>query len=332
MRAALFFGIGMSMGCSNMDSAGDMSFGEASPGEDTLVEPGTLTAGAWDDNLNYDVFQRYLDDTAALQMSGAPRYSTAEHDAAWARAQDRSPRRLLDISLVVDTTGSMGDELGYLQVEFEALAAQITQAHPDAEQRWSLVLYRDLEDAYLTEVTPFTADLDAFQASLKAGTFDGGGDYPEAPDAGLQEALALEWREGGHARLVFWIADAPHHDEQRETMTAVIQEAAARDVHIYPIAASGADDLTEYTMRTAAQLTLGRYLFLTDDSGVGNPHKEPDIPCYYVTTLSDAVLRMVDIELSGEYREPTEEEIIRVGGDLADGACVLEDGEVVQGF
>ena len=62
-------------------------------------------------------------------------------------------------------------------------------------------------------------------------------------------------------------------------------------VHVYPVASSGVDELTELSMRSAAQLTGGRYLFLTDDSGVGGEHKEPSIPCYVVTKLDDALLR-----------------------------------------
>jgi hypothetical protein len=69
-------------------------------------------------------------------------------------------------------------------------------------------------------------------------------------------------------------------------------------VHIYAVAASGVDELTEDTMRSAAELTGGRYLFLTNDSGVGGAHKEPEIPCYFATHLDDAILRMVDIELT----------------------------------
>ena len=39
-----------------------------------------------------------------------------------------------------------------------------------------------------------------------------------------------------------------------------------------------------------AALTQSRYLFLTDDSGIGNPHAAPAIDCYLVTRL-DALLR-----------------------------------------
>jgi hypothetical protein len=52
-------------------------------------------------------------------------------------------------------------------------------------------------------------------------------------------------------------------------------------------------------MRTAAQVTGGRYLFLTDDSGIGGAHQEPTIPCYFVTALSRAMIRMAAMELSG---------------------------------
>ncbi len=62
-----------------------------------------------------------------------------------------------------------------------------------------------------------------------------------------------------------------------------MRAARSLDVHIYPVASSGVDELTELTMRSAAQLTGGRYLFLTDDSGVGGAHMEPSIPCYFVT-------------------------------------------------
>jgi hypothetical protein len=85
-------------------------------------------------------------------------------------------------------------------------------------------------------------------------------------------------------------------------------------------------------MRASAQLTGGRYLFLTDDSGVGGSHLEPSIPCYFVTRLNDAMLRMVDMEMTGEYREPEPASILRTGGDPTDGACTLESGETVRIF
>jgi hypothetical protein len=143
----------------------------------------------------------------------------------------------------------------------------------------------------------------------------------------------LAWRsDPATARLAFWVADAPHHTGRASALVAAVDVAASQDVHVYPVASSGVDELTEYAMRSAAQLTLGRYLFLTDDSGVGGEHKEPTIPCYFVTRLDDAILRMVDIEMSGVYREPLAAEVIRAGGDPADGACTLQSGQTVFAF
>ena len=85
-------------------------------------------------------------------------------------------------------------------------------------------------------------------------------------------------------------------------------------------------------MRAAAQLTGGRHIFLTDDSGVGNQHAEPSIPCYFVTKLDDAILRMVDVELTGAYREPAALEIMRVGGDPQNGVCTLPEGQSATVF
>ena len=194
-------------------------------------------------------------------------------------------------------------------------------------------MYRDHGDAYLTRSFDFTSDLDALRAELEKQDADGGGDTPEAADAALADMNALDWRAGDDvARLAFWLADAPYHAEDAEAMADGIRSAAGLDVHMYPVASSGVDDFTELMMREAAQLTGGRYLFLTDDSGVGGEHKEPNIPCYFVTRLDHAMLRMVDIELTGDYREPAESEIIRKGGDPEDGACTLESGDEVEVF
>lgn len=290
------------------------------------IPGGLLTTGAWDDNRNFALFEAYLATHASL--AGQPGLTAAERAAAHEDFSGaREPQGALDIALLVDTTGSMGDELAYLKVELGAIATRLAEEFPNVPQRWALVVYRDEGDAYVTRSVDFTADLAAFQAELDAQGYDGGGDTPEAADQGLAEAVALSWSAGSVARLMFWVADAPHHEERAEAITDAMRVARNRDVHIYPVAASGVDELAELSMRSAAQLTGGRYLFLTDDSGVGETHKEPTIPCYFVTRLDHAMLRMAAIELSGRYREPAAAELIRTGGDPADGRCELAGGQ-----
>ncbi|HSQ63847.1 MAG TPA: VWA domain-containing protein [Polyangiaceae bacterium] len=301
------------------------------------MPPGVLTAGAWDDNRNYDFFTAYLNANSSL--AGQPPIAKADRDAANALFSGTRPaKQRLDVAIVIDTTGSMGDEASYLKTEFENISTAIATSFPLADQHWALVAYRDTPatdpgDAYVVESFDFTASLSGFGTSLGGLSAGDGGDYPESPDLGLARMNTLAWRaDGDVARLAFWVADAPQHSDKGGAMAQDFADAHQKDIHIYPVAASGADELTELTMRSGAQLTGGRYLFLTDDSGIGDPHKEPSIPCYFVTKLASAIVRMVSIELSGVYREPDPSEIIRTGGDPQAGVCSTTDGGTLSVF
>jgi hypothetical protein len=302
--------------------------GEAKKGEGPggSEQAGLLTAGVWDDNLNFDFFKKYLSLSSSLE--GVPSFSLQEREAAHAKWSQRTGASELDVAFVLDTTGSMGDELRYLQTEIDDIAQTIQSKHPQMQTRWGLVLYKDHYDTYLTQSFDF-APIHEFRSKLGRQSVGGGGDYPEAVPEGLEKMNALSWRSGAVARVAFWVADAPHHVGDESAVRAQIEAAVAKDVHIYPVAASGADDRTEYTMRTAAQLTGGRYIFLTDDSGVGEPHAEPKIPCYHVTKFNRAIVRMVESELVGARVEPDPNEIIRTVGNPTNGQCATKsDGNV----
>lgn len=298
------------------------------------VQSGTLTAGTWDDNRNFDRFMSYRSKQLQSGRRGIMPLTDEEHNDAHDAFKDvHDGRQKLDVSLVIDTTGSMSDEIRYLQTEFLALSRAIEEDYPDAEQRWSLVVYRDVGDVYVSRVFDFRDDMNDFRDRLSEQFADGGGDFPEAPDAAFEAMNELEWRgDDNVARLAFWVADAPHHDANAEAMADALRETRGLDVHVYPVASSGIDEFTELTMRSAAQFTGGRYLFLTNDSGVGGDHKEPSIPCYFVTRLDQAILRMVRIELSGEYSEPAADQVVRRGGNPQSGSCKLESGDVVEVF
>ena len=299
----------------------------------TPVQSGTLTAGAWDDNLNFDRFKKYREDLQKKQLPGIISSTLEEHNAAHEKFSQRTAYETLDVSLVIDTTGSIGDEIRYLQAEFLALSSAIEAKYPNAKQRWSLVLYRDKGDEYVTRSFDFSESAEDFRSKLSMQYAGGGGDFPEAPDAAFETMAQLGWRNDEKtARLVFWVADAPHHSEKAGAMLEGIRNAREKGVHVYPVASSGVDELTELTMRSAAQLTGGRYVFLTDDSGVGGAHKEPSNPCYFVTRLDQAILRMVDAELTGMHTAPKEDQIIRTTGKPADGRCELTSGETVEVF
>ncbi|MCH8252545.1 MAG: VWA domain-containing protein [Planctomycetes bacterium] len=230
----------------------------------------------------------------------------------------------LDLALVIDATGSMGDELEFLKIELDEIVAGVADLFPDVEQRYALVVYRDHGDAYVTRTFDFTDSLSEFQANLADQSAAGGGDYPEAMHLALEEAVALDWRADSTARVMFLIADAPPHDADAAQALDAIMDLRRLGVSIYPVAASGVAAEAEYIMRTAALFTLAEYLFLTDDSGIGNPHAEPHIPCYVVQRLDTLMTRMIRTQLAGARIEPAPETIIRVVGNPVDGVCMEE--------
>ena len=396
-------GMGTGTGATGSGDTGSAGSTGTGGGNGGTPQSGLLTAGTWDDNLNFDFYLNYLLQTARTQANGLPqiprenRLEIRVTDSAGAplsnatvtvtdtagikllEAPTRSDGRLfflpgtvgadlgtdvriaaslgaatataqavvgdttaviavpnatatppvaLDLALVIDTTGSMGDEIDYLKVEVRDIAARIADDFPNAAQRWALILYRDVGDAYVVRSFDFEPSLTVFQSNLAAQSAGGGGDYPEAPDQALAKLTTLSWRQpqDSAARMAFWLADAPHHVGREGAIANSVLLAQRLGIHIYPIAASGVDDVAEYSMRTAAQVTGGRYLFLTDDSGIGGTHQEPTIPCYFVTTLSRAMIRMAAMELSGTNVAVAPADVIRTGGNPRDGRCSLTSG------
>lgn len=206
----------------------------------------------------------------------------------------------LDLALVIDTTGSMGDELEYLKVEIDSIAQSIHQMFPNVDQRYALVVYRDDGDEYVTRSFEFTNSLNEFRADLSRQSAAGGGDYPEAMHSALHAAGQLNWRKQNTARVMFLVGDAPPHDQFTERSFDSVQHLRSQGVRVFPIAGSGVKAKAELIMRTAGFLTMGQYLFLTDHSGVGNPHAKPHVPDYQVERLDRLMIRMIASELAGK--------------------------------
>lgn len=244
-----------------------------------------------------------------------------------AMAQRQAPK--LDLMLAIDTTGSMGDEIRYLQSELAAILSGIRARHPGLDVRVGFVFYRDLGDDYVTNTVPLTRDFSAAQQALSQRWAGGGGDYPEAMEQALIRAAGQSWRRDAVKSLLL-VADAPPHDENFGTAWLAAEHLRANRVHIVPVAASGVADKAEYAMRAMAALTQSRYTFLTDDSGIGNPHAAPAIDCYLVTRLNDLLRRVIDSQLSGRRIEPGQQEVIREVGQYDKGRCIIPRGGLQQ--
>ena len=227
----------------------------------------------------------------------------------------------LDLVFVVDTTGSMGDELAWLTKELSSIVRAAKRKAPGVNIRYGLILYRDQGDQYVVKNLGFTNSSSQMRAWLRAQNADGGGDYPEAAADAMAAAEALNWRRGRGERLLFHIADAPPHDADARAYLNAARGLARKGVQVFGLGASGVATEAEYLMRQAAAGSNGRYLFLTDDSGVGYGHAEPTISCYQVTKLNSLMVRVLASELSGRRVEPSPSSVIRSVGSYQNGVC-----------
>lgn len=230
------------------------------------------------------------------------------------------PVSAMDLVLVLDTTGSMGDEMDYLQAELDAIVTRLKREAGNLDLRIGLVVYRDEGDDYVTRTFPLASNIRAVRATLADQDANGGGDTPEAVDRAMEAAETMQWRPAA-AKALLLVADAPPHKQALEATLGATQRLRTRGVQIVPVAASGVEDSAQYVMRTMAVLTQGRYIFLTDDSGVGNPHAEPDVTCYVVTRLDQLIARVLAGMVQGRRIEPGQGEVIRQVGDYDEGRC-----------
>jgi TolB-like protein len=173
----------------------------------------------------------------------------------------------VDVLFVLDTTGSMGEEIERLRSTIEIISANITSIKPKPELRFGMVLYRDSDpdEEYDTKVVPFTQDLGEFQKALDEVSASGGGDDPEDLQSALHDAISvMNWNADG-IRLGFIVTDAqPHLDYNQDyTYAKAAREAKARGIKLFSIGAGGLPLEGEYPLRQIAQYTQGKYIFLS---------------------------------------------------------------------
>ncbi len=233
---------------------------------------------------------------------------------------DRHAVSALDLTLVIDTTGSMGDEMDYLRAELDTIVSRLKRDAGNLDLRIGVILYRDEGDDYVVRTKPLTSDVAAIRATLDEQEANGGGDTPEAMEQALVAATRMQWRPDA-AKAVLLVTDAPPHDENVGKALSAAQVLRSQGVQIVPVGASGVEDVAQYVLRTMAAMTQGRYIFLTDDSGVGDSHAEPDVACYVVTHLDQLVARVLAGIVTGQRIEPRRSDVIRTVGDYQRGRC-----------
>ncbi|MEO1289168.1 MAG: vWA domain-containing protein [Chloroflexota bacterium] len=220
----------------------------------------------------------------------------------------------LDVVFLLDATGSMSDEIEQLQGNILTISEKIDDLPSSVDVQYGLVAYRDRGDDYVTRTYDFTDSVTIFKDNLLTVQAGGGGDYPESLNEGFDMALNnVSWRSGDAIRLVFLVADAPPHVDYQDDAdySLLMQDALARGIKVHPIASGGLQPEGEYILRQIAQVTMGRFLFLTYDDGnvgvagderpdlaVGDPEDEQGVGDYSVSQLDELVLRLITDEIA----------------------------------
>ncbi len=202
---------------------------------------------------------------------------------------------LVDLMLVMDTTGSMQDELSYFQAELNDVLERVERrVDGDLELRMSVNFYRDEGDEYVVRPFPFKSPSRA-RSNLRDQTAGGGGDYEEAVAQALDNAINdHEWSPNARARLMLLVLDAPPHRDPRtlQRLDKLVREAAAKGIRIIPVSGSGVLLDSEMLCRHINALTGGTYVFITNDSGIGDSHLAPTVGEYKVRPLNDLLVEI----------------------------------------
>lgn len=216
----------------------------------------------------------------------------------------------IEIMLVVDVTGSMGDEITYLKNELSDVVNRVVKSFGDAKVKLALLFYRDEDDAEEFAYSDFldvtdSKNLTVQQSFINKQKASGGGDYPEAVDEALEIAVSKQWSDNA-TKIIFHVLDAPPHAKaaDKARYKKALLSASEKGIRICPILASGADVTTEYLTRQAAVMTGGTFVFITDHSGIGNSHLDPEIPNVVIEKLNDLMVRLIKGYYVGEFEDP----------------------------
>jgi hypothetical protein len=129
-----------------------------------------------------------------------------------------APGEPVDLVFVVDTTGSMGDDIDAVKSDMQRILRGV-------------VAYRDRGDSYVSStVLAMSADDAQIRRAIDSLSVGGGGDLREHVYAGIDTALVEQpWRPGASQHIIL-MGDAPPHDDYSDdprNFHAVISRASA---------------------------------------------------------------------------------------------------------
>lgn len=231
------------------------------------------------------------------------------------RAADVVPK--IEVTFVLDTTGSMGELIGGAKQKIWTIARQIAAGKPAPAIKLGLVGYRDRREEYVTKVFEMTDDLDAVYGNLMAFQAANGGDTPESVNQALHEAVTkIGWsKDTNTLRMIFLVGDAPPHmdysDDVKYPETIALAKAAGIIINTIQCGNLAA---TTPVWQEIATLAGGGYVQIDQSGGMTA-----------TATPVDAELARVGAELNKTvvpYGNAARQSEVRTKGANAGGAAV----------
>lgn len=203
-----------------------------------------------------------------LDASMAVKYALETVDASVGRVLKQSGNDGLDLCFLVDTTGSMGDDIDNTKENMESILASL--AEKGIEYRISIVDYRDFADRtgdsadYPAKVQlPFSNDKEAITTAIQGLTLGYGGDSDETVYSGFAAALGLDWRPSAKKAIIVLGDAAPLDPEPNTGYTYDSVVAALYDAKI-GVDTEQSDDRV---LGDAAESLMSVYTIGTEASG-----------------------------------------------------------------
>ncbi|MHA2024746.1 MAG: vWA domain-containing protein [Candidatus Thorarchaeota archaeon] len=123
----------------------------------------------------------------------------------------------LDVAFVVDTTGSMKDDIQAVRNSLFDIVDHITKKTEGLEIRFGVVSYRDhppQDRSYVTKVFDFSEKIKRVHKLISSLKPSEGGDTPEAVADGLFDARTkLSWERDAY-KVLLLVGDAPPHGKK----------------------------------------------------------------------------------------------------------------------
>ncbi len=144
----------------------------------------------------------------------------------------------LDVTLLVDSTGSMMPVIRWIQRDVTKLMRAFYLI--SYEPRIGIVFYRDHGDAYVVKPFPLTSKADVLSRAIRKIEAKGGGDEPEAVFDAVRAALKQTWSSGHYARrIVVLVGDAPPHQDSMADLEKLVTAAAKNHFQFFCLKVRG---------------------------------------------------------------------------------------------